>query len=608
MRKRRITIRLGKVWICFLIVAVVLTASFILCDVLTARVLAQNAEYRLMEMLESRRVSLLYSITTQQEGIAACAEKIGQRQGDLRQLIKGLPSLMYELLSAQSVALTDMDGKGIDVSGREVDITGSDLYAQILQGADSSVDIAKSPKDGETHFHVASVVRRNGEARFILTASYATASISESLLRTSDASDVSLLVNRKGDVLMRTERTQEWNNLIERLRDIDAENEGSAEELSSLLQNSSSGFVPYQYHGEKWYSAFKELGINDWLIVYRVQAVELEYIRGILQSYLWILYTLLLCGMAWLAFALDKRDERLYSDRRLQDQNLRASRECLRILAGHPGAILCDTDLRTNKTYVYGGFMSVFGRDPVLTNFPFDAARVGMMSEEDAARVADVMAEARHGVERAQAEITMQSVDDAPRPCRLRAYVMRDENGEPFRVISRISEMTEEKAAPTETAQIPGSVLLSGAEAKKKMNEKIQAAPCTLLLVDIDNSLRLSEKLGSEESEKILSRIIEEITSSAGKGDLLARLGGDEFAILFPREMDENALRERANEIQNCIMRVGDEFDILLTASAGSAVSPKDGVSFDELYFKADTAQYMARQSGNKKLLMYRED
>lgn len=601
---RRRTNRIGKMGIFYIVAIAVLTAGFITGAVLSQRVFESNVRYRLGEIVEARRSSVERGIHMQMDSLEKCALQLSKMDADLYELAGSSPAFLQELTGADKVALTDMDGKGALAVGGRADISNSDVYAKVRQGERSAVCIGATTDEEDITFLMASVVERE-DGELILAASYKVEDISEYLLRGPYTADACLLVDRQGRVLMRSERAEDWDDLIARISANDPSNALCAQQLAQMLQNESSGVIAYQYHGEKWYLAFAELGVNDWLLVYRVQAVELEYMQGTLASYYWAIYMLALAMLIWLAAAYMLDREKRGAERRLEEQNLRASRECLRILAGHPGAILCDTDLRTKKTYLYGSFLTAFGRDPVLTNFPFDAARVGMFSEEDAKRVAGVMDQARRGVELAQTDIGILNADGTMRWCRLRAYSMCDENGEPFRVISRIVDHSD--GLKSEFPLEEDANTMSRHAAELRMNEKIQASPCALMLMDIDNSSRLVDKFGAEETEKILVKIIEELRRTSDTSDIVARLGGDEFAVLISGELDENALRERSAAMQKSVAKIGEQFDAPVTASIGTAVSPKDGQSFDELYFKADTAQYMAKQSGRKKLLIYRE-
>ncbi|MDO4739840.1 MAG: diguanylate cyclase [Eubacteriales bacterium] len=589
--------------------ALLLSVGVGLVAALSDRVLLDNARYRLTEQMESRRMAVRSSIDAQQHGIAVCAEKIGPQQGELSELVQQLPRLFYEVSSADRVALTDMKGVGLNIHGEHTDISGSEAYQEILAGTRSAVCVYELPDGGGENLMMAHVVHREDGEDLILAAAYQVEDISEYLLRSAGAvNDSCLLIDREGNVLMRAGRSERAENLIEKIRSDDSANEQSAQMLSGELGSASGGVVSYIYHGEKWYCAFAELGINDWLLAYRVNAVELEYVQRVLRTYLLVLYIVLLAALLGVAALFGLREERVRREKRLDDQSLRASRECLRILAGHPGAILCDTDLRTNKTYLYGNFMSVLGRDPVLTNFPFDAVRVGMIGEDDAKRIGQTMHSARHGTERAQTDISVRNADGSLRWCRLRAYAMRDEAGEPYRIICRILDQSDSARSAGPASAPEDASMMSRIAAQRRMEEKIRAGSCALILVDIDNPAGVAEKLGNEQSEKLMAQIGRELVRTAGAEEIVARLGGDEFAVLIPGVPDEAALRERSNRLQSCIARVGYEYEVALSSSVGTAASGGEAGSFDELYFQADTAQYMAKQSGRKKSLIYRED
>ena len=148
-------------------------------------------------------------------------------------------------------------------------------------------------------------VERGGEREFILLAYYRLDEICDELLRTSGAAnDACLIIDRQGDVLMRTERSENWPNLIERIEFDDKGNGEAARRLGKMIADEAYGSVAYKYYGEKWYCAFANLGLNDWLLAYRVQAVELEYVEGVLMDYHWLLYCALLMVLIWVAAIL----------------------------------------------------------------------------------------------------------------------------------------------------------------------------------------------------------------------------------------------------------------------------------------------------------------
>ncbi|KQU75200.1 MULTISPECIES: diguanylate cyclase [unclassified Rhizobacter] len=67
--------------------------------------------------------------------------------------------------------------------------------------------------------------------------------------------------------------------------------------------------------------------------------------------------------------------------------------------------------------------------------------------------------------------------------------------------------------------------------ALKQHFDQRQAAPLTLLLLDIDHFKRINDTLGHATGDAVLQGVARELTTQLRVGDFVARLGGDEFLI-----------------------------------------------------------------------------
>lgn len=410
-----------------------------------------------------------------------------------------------------------------------------------------------------------------------------------------------LVVDPDGETVLSTEWNGMRENYFEQIA-ADEENRRPVEEMYRLLAEGRSGAVSYSYRNERWYCTMAPLNLCGWMLLYRVQAIELDYLSSTLRSggmWLAVLTLLLFAGILITAFLHDKSSESL---RYSQEHNLRASNECLHLMTLHPAALVFDTDLRTGKTYLHGSFVSHFGREPVLNNFPYGAARMGLLTEEDCRRVAALMDQARRGVERGRAEIGMHDSDGTLILCTIRSHMLKDESGIPFRVISMITENTENNGTHAgETDDATG--LWTRDTAARRMGELIASKPCALILIDIDNAASLEETLGYEQREAVMADIADIVRRTAGESGCTARMGMDEFAYLATDTTDEGALRSRVTGMVNSInMRVNASLRLSIGGAVSSGISSD---TFQDLYFKADTAQYTARQSGSRRMYFY---
>ncbi len=123
-----------------------------------------------------------------------------------------------------------------------------------------------------------------------------------------------------------------------------------------------------------------------------------------------------------------------------------------------------------------------------------------------------------------------------------------------------------------------------------------------LVFLDLDDFKTINDTVGHRVGDLIIKETALRLSDVAGPGIEVARLGGDEFAAYAAhRSLDEAAhlVRSLLDAIEHPF-RI-EQYDLALTASAGIAMSPTDGTTFDELSAHADAAMYRAKQEGRNR-------
>lgn len=121
-----------------------------------------------------------------------------------------------------------------------------------------------------------------------------------------------------------------------------------------------------------------------------------------------------------------------------------------------------------------------------------------------------------------------------------------------------------------------------------------------LHLIDIDNFKRLNDALGHSAGDQLLRKISSRMSETLGNTVQLGRLGGDEFAAFHDCNtavLDFAALGRRLYRPFELPFEIGGE-KILVRASFGSTVFPRDGRTTAELFGNADIALHSAKASG----------
>ncbi|AQU79430.1 diguanylate cyclase [Planococcus faecalis] len=123
------------------------------------------------------------------------------------------------------------------------------------------------------------------------------------------------------------------------------------------------------------------------------------------------------------------------------------------------------------------------------------------------------------------------------------------------------------------------------------------------LYVDGDDFKLINDQFGHDVGDEFIYHFGQAIQNSVRKNDLVARIGGDEFLVALCDVVPE----ESQQHIEKVINRINqtlsegwyiNEHQFTPTSSAGIAVYPVHGNSFDSLVKKADAALYLAKAKG----------
>jgi diguanylate cyclase (GGDEF)-like protein len=124
-----------------------------------------------------------------------------------------------------------------------------------------------------------------------------------------------------------------------------------------------------------------------------------------------------------------------------------------------------------------------------------------------------------------------------------------------------------------------------------------EAAPVTLLIVDVDHFKQVNDVYGHGVGDAALRRVATALTNRFRANDCVARIGGDEFAVLLRETGVENlsAIRQKAEALNR---------DLAEPQNGLPALSLSIGVAFSshgynrDLFDRADRALYMVKQNG----------
>lgn len=123
------------------------------------------------------------------------------------------------------------------------------------------------------------------------------------------------------------------------------------------------------------------------------------------------------------------------------------------------------------------------------------------------------------------------------------------------------------------------------------------------ILIDIDSFRLINATYGHLYGDNILKQVANTISAICAE-NVCARFGGNVFGVYMQQAESYRKTQERIRILQNALTQKLDE-NMELRVSFGVALSPDDGVSFEELYAKADAALNYAKERGGGQCIFY---
>lgn len=210
-----------------------------------------------------------------------------------------------------------------------------------------------------------------------------------------------------------------------------------------------------------------------------------------------------------------------------------------------------------------------------------------------------------------QGEVLMRSRSGEPVPTIFSVSAVTSDDGRIVNYVCVATDISEHREAEERVRYLayndpltglPNRMLLydRGDQALKAAEKQSQEV--AVIFLDLDRFKHINESLGHFLGDKLLTMVAHRLRQALDERDTLGRLGGDEFLLMLG-DADAN----RAAHVAQALL---EEFErpfqvdgqsLTITASAGIAMFPRDGESFEELHQHADVAMYKAKELGRNR-------
>jgi diguanylate cyclase (GGDEF)-like protein/PAS domain S-box-containing protein len=170
-------------------------------------------------------------------------------------------------------------------------------------------------------------------------------------------------------------------------------------------------------------------------------------------------------------------------------------------------------------------------------------------------------------------------------------------------------DITESKRAEREVQHLAYFDSLTGLPNRALLNDRLAQVLAQseredwhvgILFLDIDRFKWINDTQGHSAGDKLLQAVAERLQKRLRTSDTVARLGGDEFVIVLSAVKHVQDISHVTQEIMEALsapFELGEQ-EVFISASIGIAIFPLDGNDVGSLLRNADTAMYVAKESG----------
>ena len=208
-----------------------------------------------------------------------------------------------------------------------------------------------------------------------------------------------------------------------------------------------------------------------------------------------------------------------------------------------------------------------------------------------------------------QGEIWMRAKSGEIRPVWKNMSVVRDAAGRIVNHVSVFSDVTAIKNAEERfeylshhdpLTDLPNRLLLTDRLRSALIRAERSGTPMALLYLDLDNFKHVNDTLGHEEGDRMLQTIAARLQSCVSGEDGVARLGGDEFVVMLENVNEPGQAARLAEKVLTAVSAPIElsGLELRMRCSIGISLSPKHGLTGDELLKAADAAMYRAKRGG----------
>ncbi len=302
----------------------------------------------------------------------------------------------------------------------------------------------------------------------------------------------------------------------------------------------------------------------------------------------------------------------------LLNQKLRHEQERYRMITEQLNDVFFEYNFENDTIYVSSKWEELFGYRFPNENVLAFLSTGEAVYDDDKKALSQIPSNASQGILSSELEIRFRKAGGGYIWTSVSATVICDDEGNPVKAIGKVADIDQrirEREKLISSAQRdPLTKLYNKVAVESYIRTCIRASDGdirhALLIIDIDNFKGVNDNLGHLFGDAVLSEISAKLRTLFRSTDIIGRFGGDEFVVFLKNVGENDKIAQKAQAICDIFRETytGQNRDYKISGSIGIAMYPNDGQNFYELFKKADSALYEAKNRGKDGFVIFGEN
>jgi len=288
------------------------------------------------------------------------------------------------------------------------------------------------------------------------------------------------------------------------------------------------------------------------------------------------------------------------------------------LIIDQSGGIIFEWDLLKDTMYCSPKWEEHFGYKPVSHNYGQQMGIATHFHADDLPVVRGAIQQIKNNADSLCIDVRIADSNAKYLWTRITATAYLDKHGKLSRIIGMLQDIDALKRAEfalRERADLDSLTKLLNKDStnrliSERLSERDDGSLAAMLVIDLDNFKLINDNFGHLYGDAVLSQVGAHLKKLFRGNDIIGRIGGDEFLVFMDgipnTELVEHRCQLMLSTFRDLLEQSAPDMNVSL--SVGISLVPEHGVSYTDLFRRADEALYLAKSMGKNTFVTYSPD